>query len=238
VSCEIKVILFDLDDTLYSRESGVMQRVSQLIVEYMVQRLGLEPARATALRRGYLQRYGTTMRGLQADFQIDTDDYLAYVHNFPVEEILQPNSALDRLLANIAAEKIIFTNATVEHARRVLAALRIERHFSRIFDIVFLGYVNKPDPRAYQQVLEAMKAQPHECLLVDNAAHNLRPAKSLGMTTVLVGDQESEEADFVIDDILELSQVLEVANALRTTVRAVGPPESPASVCEELERDG
>jgi putative hydrolase of the HAD superfamily len=205
---KIRVILFDLDDTLYPRDSGVMQRVSQLIVEYMVQQLGLEPARATALRRGYLQRYGTTMRGLQADFQIDTDDYLAYVHDFPVEQILQPNSALDRLLADIAAEKIIFTNATVEHARRVLAALDIERHFSRIFDIVFLEYVNKPDPRAYQQVLEALKTQPHECLLVDNVAHNLRPAKSLGMTTVLVGDQESEEVDFVIDDILELSQVL------------------------------
>ena len=205
----MKVILFDLDDTLYPRESGMMQRVRQLIMEYMERRLGLESAQAAALRHGYLQRYGTTMRGLQVDFRIDTDDYLVYVHDFPVGEVLQPNPALDRLLAGITAEKVLFTNATAEYARRVLAALGIVRHFSRIFDIVFLGYVNKPDRRAYQRVLEALNVQPEECLLVDDAARNLRPARALGMTTVLVGDQESEGADFVIDDILELGQVLE-----------------------------
>jgi len=246
----VKYILLDLDDTLYPRESGVMQRVSQLILEYMEQRLGLDPDRAAALRRDYLQRYGTTMRGLREDFQIDADEYLTYVHDFPVEEILQPNPALDRMLAEITAEKILFTNATAEHARRVLAALGIERHFSRIFDIVFLGYVNKPDRRAYQRVLEALGAQPEECLLVDDAARNLRPAKALGMITVLVGAQKGDDADFLIDDILELGQVVEVANARRTAVRVLEPPESPASVCEaanarrtavraeELERDG
>lgn len=234
----MKYILFDLDDTLYPKESGVMQRVSQLILEYMERRLGLEPARAAALRREYLRRYGTTMRGLQEDFQIDVDDYLAYVHDFPVEEILQPNPALDRMLAGIAAEKVLFTNATAEHARRVLAALGIERHFSRIFDIVFLGYVNKPDQRAYQRALEALGAQPQECLLVDDAARNLRPAKALGMITVLVGAQKSEDADFVIDDILKLGQVVEVANARRGLRISNNSSGCPASVREELERDG
>ena len=58
-------------------------------------------------------------------------------------------------------------------------------------------------------MLEVLKIQPEECLLVDDAARNLRPARALGMTTVLVGAQEGEDADFVIDDILKLEQVLE-----------------------------
>ncbi|MFQ6057550.1 MAG: pyrimidine 5'-nucleotidase [Anaerolineae bacterium] len=205
----MKYILLDLDDTLYPRDSGIMQRVSQLILEYMEQRLGLEPSRAADLRREYLRRYGTTMRGLQIDYEIDADDYLTYVHDFPVEDYLQPNPELDCMLGRITAEKVLFTNATAEHARRILAALGVERHFSHIFDIVSLGYVNKPDERAYQRVLKALDARPQECLLVDDAARNLGPAKAMGMTTVLIGTQNSQDADFVIEDILKLGQVVE-----------------------------
>lgn len=205
---QMKYILFDLDNTLYPRHSGVMQIVSQRISQYMEQRLGLEPSLVKKLREEYWRRYGTSLRGLQLHHDVDAEDYLAYVHDFPVEEYLKPDSDLDLILGRIEAEKVVFTNASAEYARRVLRALGVEDHFGHIFDIHFLDYACKPDERAYKLVLEALGARGEECVIVDDSPRNLRPAKRLGMTTVLVGDDGAGCMDFAIARVTDLAEVL------------------------------
>jgi len=51
----IKYILFDLDDTLYSTETGLMAAIGQRIHQYIQERVGLDPVGARDLRRHYLQ---------------------------------------------------------------------------------------------------------------------------------------------------------------------------------------
>jgi len=204
----IKYILFDLDDTLYPKETGLMTAIGQRILQYMQERMGLDPATARDLRHHYLQTYGTTLRGLQIHHNIDPDDYLAYVHDVPLGDYLQSNTALEQALAEIQAEKIIFTNATTEHARRVLRCLGIEHHFNCIIDLRTMNYVNKPQPGAYLRALDILGARPEECLMVEDSVHNLRPAKGLGMVTVLVNGSGGDGVDFVIDDVTRLGEVL------------------------------
>lgn len=204
----IKYILFDLDDTLYPAETGLMAAIGQRILLYMQERMGLDPVAARNLRHHYLQTYGTTLRGLQIHYHIDPDDYLAYVHDVPLDDYLQPNAALDRALAEIQAEKIVFTNATSEHARRVLRCLGIEHHFRCIIDLRIMHYVNKPQPGAYRCALNILRARPEECLMVEDSVPNLRPAKEMGMTTVLVNGSGGDGVDFAIDDVTQLGEVL------------------------------
>ncbi len=64
-----------------------------------------------AIRRHYFETYGTTLRGLQKHHQVDTDDYLAYVHDLPLEQYIQPNPALHDLLVSLPQRRFIFTNA-------------------------------------------------------------------------------------------------------------------------------
>jgi putative hydrolase of the HAD superfamily len=203
----IRYLLFDLDNTLYPKNSGVMQEISRRISLYMEQRLGMTPAVVEQLRVEYWQRYGTSLRGLQIHYGVDPDDYLTFVHDFAVTDYLQPNPALDHMLAQIPAEKVIFTNANAEYAWRILQALGVSHHFSRIFDIAAVDYINKPDEAAYRRVLAALQARPEECVIVEDIARNLEPAKRLGMITVLVDDEVAPWADYVIDDILELGDV-------------------------------
>jgi len=203
----IKYILFDLDDTLYSKETGLMAAVGQRIHEYMQERLGLDPVTARDLRRHYLQTYGTTLKGLQVHYNIDTDDYLFYVHDVPLDDYLKPDEALDRALTEIQAEKIVFTNATTEHARRVLRFLGVEHHFSRIVDLRATNYENKPQPGAYRCVLDTLGARPEECLIVEDSVRNLRPAKEMGMVTVLVNGSGGDGVDFAIDDVTQVGEV-------------------------------
>jgi putative hydrolase of the HAD superfamily len=203
----IKYILFDLDDTLYSKETGLLAAIGERIHQYIQERVGLDAVAARDLRRHYLQIYGTTLKGLQVHYNVDIEEYLAYVHDVPLGDYLKSDEALDRALTEIQAEKIVFTNATTEHARRVLRFLGVECHFNCIVDLRATNYVNKPQPRAYQCVLDILGARPEECLMVEDSVRNLRPAKELGMVTVLVDGSEGDGVDFAIDDVTQVGEV-------------------------------
>jgi putative hydrolase of the HAD superfamily len=207
----IRAILFDLDDTLYPRSAGVLAQVRELILRYMQSRLSMAPDEADALRRHYLHTYGTTMRGLQIHYRIDADEYLDYVHNIPLHNYLQPNPALDRALASLPQRKVIFTNASREHAERVLDSLGVRHHFEQIVDVRDVDFESKPRISAYRRVCQILHLRPEECVLVEDNIHNLRPARELGMTTVLVG--ETVEADSGVVDHA-LARIEDIANIL------------------------
>jgi putative hydrolase of the HAD superfamily len=207
----IQTILFDLDDTLYPRSAGVLGQVRVLILRYMRTRLSLAPDEAEDLRRHYLHTYGTTMRGLQIHHHIDADEYLDYVHDIPLNNYLQPNPALDRALASLPQRKVVFTNASREHAERVLDSLGVRRHFDHIVDVRDISFESKPRISAYRRVCQILDLRPEECMLVEDNIRNLRPAKELGMTTVLVGEDgeaDGSVVDYTIARIEEIADIL------------------------------
>ncbi len=219
----LRYFLFDLDETLYPSRCGLMDAISERMSKYMRERLGMPPDEVAALRKQYYRKYGTTTRGLLLHHGIDPEDYLAYVHDIPLEDYIGPNHELDRVLAEIEVEKVVFTNASEKHARRVLKALGVERHFSRIIDARAVSYVAKPDPEAYRRALEILDAEGKECLIVDDRIRNLVPAKELGMTTVFVSNNDAalpqtqpKEVDFVIGDVTEIGEVMQTLGALKT----------------------
>ena len=87
-------ILFDLDDTLYSPDVGLMQEMGRRITRWVQHGLGLSPQEAAELRRRYLEQYGTTLGGLVAEHDVAVDAYLAFVHEVPVEQNVLPSPAL------------------------------------------------------------------------------------------------------------------------------------------------
>ena len=207
----IRILLFDLDDTLYPRSAGIMVEIRRLIMDYIQTQFGLSTEEADALRHEYLHAYGTTMRGLQVNHGIDPDDYLEHVHAIPLHAFLQPNPELDAVLDALPQEMIVFTNASREHAERVLEVLGIRRHFSRIVDVRDMAYESKPQPSAYRRICQLFGVSPEECLLVEDNVRNLCPATEIGMSTVLVGDGSQAHhrcVDHAIDRIEEIGQVL------------------------------
>lgn len=213
-------IIFDLDDTLYPGSNGLMQEVGFRIQRWLCDHLGLTWAEAVTLRREYYLRYGTTLAGLLAEHQIDACDYLAFVHDVPVGQYLQPDPALDGMLAAITLRKAIYTNATAEYSRRVLQALGVAGHFERIVGIEEVGLRNKPYFDSYERMLALLGTTGPQCILVEDSARNLRPAKALGMTTVLVGDGlPDENVDYVVRDVLEVARPVEEILALPKPIR-------------------
>jgi putative hydrolase of the HAD superfamily len=201
-------IAFDLDETLYPRQAGVMQAIGRRITLYLEQCMHLSTADALALRQRYVHDYGTTLRGLQVLHGIDADEYMEFVHDVPVEEMIGPDARLDRALAEIDAQKVIFTNASWEHAERVLAARHIRQHFARIIDVRDMEWVCKPAPGAYTRLLTLLDTPAERCMLVEDNVRNLRPAFQIGMLTVLVNAHpEDGVVDFNIEEIWQIGAV-------------------------------
>ncbi len=213
--------LFDLDDTLYPPEAGVLKQVGGRIERYLIERMHMAPAEAARLRSEYRDRYGTTLGGLLAHHQADPEDYLAYVHDVPVEELVQPSAELDRALAALPWECIVFTNADRRHAERVLRALGVRQRFGRIFDITGMGYRQKPHPTVYEHVLAALEAPGPACLIADDALTNLTAAKAWGMTTTWVGP-DAAPTDGIDYCIARITAIGEVAAQVQARDRAGG----------------
>jgi putative hydrolase of the HAD superfamily len=203
-------ILFDLDNTLYPRSTGIFDRVVERIRNYMTERMGFEEDFARKLRLEYIRDYGSTLRGLMIHHNVDPDQYLDHVHNVGVEDVLSPDVSLQQLLASITLRKVLFTSSHRPHALKVLRCLGVEPYFSSIFDIAQTRYIPKPNPEPYHQVLDTLCFPGEECIMVEDVAANLKTAKSLGMRTVLVGADRGAVDGFVdhaIDAILDLRDI-------------------------------
>jgi putative hydrolase of the HAD superfamily len=188
-------LLFDLDDTLYPSGNGLWEAIQKRMNAYITDRLQVPLEETAALRKQYYLEYGTTLRGLQHHHNVDPADYLAYVHDLPLDEYLQPQPEMLRLLESLVQDKWIFTNSDAPHAGRVLEVLGLSGCFSGIVDICALDYQCKPEPAAYQKALAiAGNASPGKCIFFDDSARNLRPARDLGIFTVLVGTEEKDPA--------------------------------------------
>jgi putative hydrolase of the HAD superfamily len=217
----LRWLLFDLDNTLYPRSLGIFEQVVERIRNYMEVRMGFDKDLARQLRKEYVQKYGSTLRGLMIHYNLNPEAYLEYVHDVGVEERLTPNPALASLLGSIPLEKAIFTSGHRPHAQKVLRCLGVEPYFAQIFDITFTRYIPKPNPEPYRQILDCLSMDGGNCLMIEDLAANLKPAKELGMTTVLVGEGGSAAdpaqngfVDYCIADILNLPAVLKALNAL------------------------
>ena len=189
----IKVLFIDLDGTLYSNNCGLENCVFERMKNYFEHKLGYRENKTIALMEAYYQKYGSTLRGIQMNHDIDAQEYLAWIHDVEYERFLAPDPQLYRILKDIPLPKWIFTNSDRNHTKRVLNILGLQDLFEGIIDVWALDYLPKPDPRVYDRVLEIAGGWgAREAMFFDDMRRNLRPAWYKGFTTVLVGSAKKQ----------------------------------------------
>ncbi|HKI61870.1 MAG TPA: pyrimidine 5'-nucleotidase [Mariprofundaceae bacterium] len=178
--------VIDLDNTLYTADSGVFARMDKRMTAFVANELGVDDATADQLRLKYWKEYGTTLRGMMLHHGMEPEAFLQDVHNINAHELLERDAALDAALARLPGRKVIHTNGIREHAERILHALGIAHHFERIYDIRFNQYIPKPCKETLAMLIQAEGATPERTLVVDDMADNLRVARDLGCKTVWI----------------------------------------------------
>lgn len=202
----VRAWVFDMDDTLYPHEQGVMRLVQGRINAFMIDAVGLPATEARVLQRQFLDAYGTTLAGLMANYAVDPAHFLRDVHDVPLDG-LEPNPRLAELLTGLPGRKYVLTNGARFHAARILARIGIADQFEGVFAIEDMDLVPKPAPATFRRFLAAYDIDPHTAAFFEDTPRNLEPAKALGMSTVLIGDGHGHEigpwVDHVAPDLLD-----------------------------------
>jgi putative hydrolase of the HAD superfamily len=202
--------IFDLDHTLYRMDAATMREVEERICRFVQRHLGLPRDDAFAIQKKYLRQYGITLAGMMMHHGVDPDAYHAEINDIEALD-LSPSAELRRALARLPGERFVFTNNCGSFASEVLARLEINDLFADTVDIRALGYVPKPDPRAYDALVGRTGRNPSKTALFDDRACNLPPAHALGMTTVWLnhGTATAEERASIDHETDDLARFLE-----------------------------
>ena len=182
---KINTWIFDLDNTLYSADSGIFQQVHTLMGKFVSAHLNIDIKKAKELQRKYYRQHGTTLRGLMDNHNVDPDHFLSEVHQLDYS-IVGPNFKLNRELKKLKGRKIIFTNANRQHANDILIRLELTNLFDEIFDIKTANYIPKPESSPYEQIISEFNIDPITTIMFDDIAKNLVPAKNVGFASVWI----------------------------------------------------
>lgn len=177
--------IFDLDNTLYSHETGIWPQLDKRITSYLVSALDLEPGPARVLQKQLYYRHGSSLRGLIEEYNIDPHDYLEYTHNIDYS-VLSADPALGSAIEALPGRKLILTNGTCRHAEAVATRLGIMEHFEAIFDIAAAGFLPKPERRTYDTFIAEHAIEPARAAMFEDAEQNLKIPHEIGMRTTLV----------------------------------------------------
>jgi putative hydrolase of the HAD superfamily len=199
--------IFDLDNTLYPASANLFAQIDRKMGAYIERLLGLDPAEAHRVQKGFFHRHGMTLHGLMAEHAVDPRHFLADVHDVDID-VVAPHPELAGLIARLPGRKFVFTNADAPYAARVLARLGLSDSFDAIHDIHALDYVPKPQASAYAHLCASHGIDPARALFVEDMARNLVPAKAIGMTTVWIDNgseqgpgEDRDHIDFTITDV-------------------------------------
>ena len=113
------------------------------------------------------------------------EEFLNYVHEIDLTSI-KKNEELSDELKKYNGKKIIFTNGSDKHAKKVLNKIGLDKTIDHIFDIIKADYIPKPAILTYKKVIKKYSLDPDKTIMIDDLPNNLKTAKELGIKTVLI----------------------------------------------------
>ncbi|XP_044145429.1 bifunctional epoxide hydrolase 2 [Bufo gargarizans] len=117
----------------------------------------------------------------------------AFHSMFETDAVNKPLLNAATLLRSHGFKTCVLTNNWVDDSpnRQSTAEMFIflKHHFDLVIESCRIG-MRKPETQIYEYALKALKAEPQETIFLDDIGANLKPARDMGISTVLVRDTE------------------------------------------------
>ncbi|WP_341366208.1 pyrimidine 5'-nucleotidase [Yoonia sp. BS5-3] len=187
----VKTWVFDLDNTLYPPSADLFGLMDSRFSAYVQRITGLDQPAAYTLCQDYWQAYGSTLVGLMEHYDIDPHDFLADVHDIDISH-LTPCDQLRTALTALPGRKIVYTNGSSNHAKRVLAARDLTAQFDAVYGVEHADFKPKPTQIAFDTVFAKDGVMPKSSAMFEDEPRNLKVPHALGMRTVHVHPQQAQ----------------------------------------------
>jgi putative hydrolase of the HAD superfamily len=204
-----RVWIFDLDDTLHDASAHIFPQLNQAMTQYIMDTLALDEPAAFKLRQHYWRIYGATLKGLMRHHGTDPYHFLDKTHELmELPQMVIQTKSLRHFLQRLSGRKVVFTNAPMAYAQRVLDLLGIEDLFETVFSVESTRFHPKPAVRGFKRLLTTIGANATDCVMVEDSLPALRTAKRMGMKTIYVTKtlQKPNYVDARISSVLKLSR--------------------------------
>ena len=209
--------IFDLDNCLYPASTGLFSLIDERMSAYIQRLLGCDAAEAKQVQKAHFHEHGTTLAGLMKEHDVDPHEFLADVHDIPLDRV-EADERLAALLPLLPGRRFVFTNGDAPYARRVLERIGVHDHFDVLHDIHASELRPKPDPHGYALLCKRFGIDPRNAVLAEDMVQNLAPAKALGMTTVWV-DNGSERGNHGFDPAIVDVCVTDIGDWLQSILQ-------------------
>ncbi len=199
---KIKCVVFDISEVVLT---GIKDASFALIKKYNLNNVSHHDL-------GFNKRATPLIIPIFEDFchgKISEDEYLAEVLKaYPelgtIEELKQHIRSYFKEIDGvreilIKLKKLNYKLALLSvHAKEWVDYCEEKFHFHELFDVLSYSHetkVSKPDPLAFQDVLNKLQVKANECLFIDDQQRNLDKPKELGFSTILFTDASNLEIE-------------------------------------------
>ena len=215
----VKAVLFDLDGTLIDSNADLAAAVNFMLRAYGLAELPpveVKKLLGNGIRHvieSVFARAGKNMTGdeISAATELQMNYYLDHAADFT-----RPFAGVIELLEELKRRNICTAVVTNKHAfaaRKILQLLQMDHLFATVCgDGSGDNIALKPEPDLLFLALKEMNVDPQQALMVGDNYTDLGSARRAGIKSVFCtfgyGVKDRETADFEIDNMLELKELL------------------------------
>lgn len=176
-----KLIIFDLDGTLYNESNAISEIIDDKIKSYIMKEKKLSEADYNDLEKKIPDLLDAIKK-----LKINKRHFYNEVYkNIKYEHYFDENKKLRELLISISGKKIICTNSCNYHVMQILSNLKIKDLFDEIYTTE--EYENKTE--IYNIILKKYKLLAEDVYVVgDNYKVDILPAKRIGFKTIFINE--------------------------------------------------
>lgn len=205
-----KTWIFDLDDTLHNASAHIFPVMNRAMTDYIMQQLNVDEPAAQQLRQHYWRVYGATLKGLMRHHGVDAYHFLKETHALmDLPSMVIQVKRLRHTLQSLKGRKCVFTNAPRDYAIRVLTLMGIADCFELIFSVESTQFHAKPSVRGFNRLLDTLKVNPKDCVMLEDNLPALMTAKRLGMNTIWITKRLNKPnfVDYRLNSVLALTHL-------------------------------
>ncbi len=207
----IKNLLFDLDGTLYPYSSGTQDLFEQRIVIFFQKKFAISEQEAVSKRNEFMKLYRNNNGSFNDVSYSDKKEFMDFICDIDVS-MLKPNKNLADILRMLPQRKFIITDSTQKHVKDTLKQIGIDENiFSGISDCESNGFIFKPQEEVFHNIASSYGLNFSQSAFFEDKVKNLEIAKELGMTTILISENEQPTPKYVD---YQFHNVLEALNYL------------------------
>ena len=197
--CDKKVVIWDLDNTLYRVTPEFGDKLDEAMAEALVHDLGVKMSveECKALVKESYKVYRDGGEVFYRDYGISPKDLFEYYFNRKPVHLIEPYDGLAEKLAKVPFEQYVFTASNRYASAKILQKIGLYDMFKdRFYSVEDFGvYKKNESSEVYRQYCDKIGHNPHDCIFVDDSYSNLEFAKETGMATIRIYYQNNSAKD-------------------------------------------